>query len=394
MTGSTALDRVRSAVSAPEGRPPTGTVFAQAPGSVELLGDPCSRSGGMVVASALPVYSAVAMTPDQSGELTVIYREESFTTPLPDSVPEGLPWVVESVALAVNALQHSMHLIPLNGTGMTVTVDSDVPADRGLGAFSSIECAVALAANEVWGDRDDVPTRAKLASTIHDVSSRHIGYETPLHPFTTALRSHQDSILVCNHADGAVTQLERPESVELIIATSPDTTGSRARSDRPAFFTEACKAFGVPTLAELPNSETRVLEWIRARHEVGSPSDLPTESRAESWMDDASASSDRAHALSAHIRHGNIPALLACIRTDVNLRALAPAEGSSLGHIYAAALAAGAACRPLSGQGAALVAWAPSEIADDVAAAMRSAGADLIVATGTDAGRVVELADC
>lgn len=391
MTGTTALDRVRNAVEA-EGQAPTGTVFAQAPGSVEILGDPCTRAGGMLITSALPVYAAVALTPDTSGELTVNYRGDTFSTPLPDSVSDDLPWVVEAVALAVNALQHNTHQIPVNDIGMTVTVDTDVPENRGLGAFSSIECAVALAANAVWGDRDDTPTRAKLASTLHEVSSRHLGYETPIHPFTTALRSQPDSILVCNHADGAVTQMERPDSMSLLIASSPDTIGSRARSDRPEFFTDACRAFGVPTLAELPDSETRVLEWVRARHDVGSEDDLPTENRAESWMEETSASSDRAHALAGHIKHGNVPAALACIKTDVNLSGLAPSPDTTIGRIYSTALNAGAACRPVSGHGAALVAWAPVESAEEVATALHAAGADVIRASGTNSGRIVEFA--
>lgn len=292
-----AVERVRESAG-------TDATIAHAPGSVELLGETCAATGGMLLATALPVSAAVALEPNDTGELTVISTREKTSLPMPDAVPAGYPAEVTAIAAAVVAMQHTMHLIPRTGSGLTVRWASTIPAGRGLGEIAALQSAVALAANARWGDRDDVPTRARLAAALHETAVAHYGDHWPLHPYTAALRSRPDSVLTCNHADEAVTQNQRPDNLALMVAYSPDITGASPQVERHEFFADACSAFGVPTLHGLPEAQPRVLEWVRARREVHPDGDAPTVGRATKWLDDASGCSDRARAVSAHLQIG------------------------------------------------------------------------------------------
>ncbi|MFC3849862.1 galactokinase family protein [Corynebacterium hansenii] len=379
-----AVERVRESAG------PDATI-AHAPGSVELLGETCAATGGMLLATALPASVAVALEPNDSGELTVISAKtgEETSLPMPDSVPEAYPAEVTAVAAAIVALQHTMHLIPRTDSGITVRWASNIPGGRGLGEIAALQSAVALAANARWGDRDDVPTRARLAAALHEASAAHYGAHWPLHPYTAALRSRPDSVLTCNHSDEAVTQTPRPDNLALMVAYSPDITGASPQVERHEFFAEACSAFGVPTLHGLPEAQPRVLEWVRARREVNPDDDAPTVGRATQWLDDASGCSDRARAVSAHLRHGDAAAAMAGVAHDVSVRDTAPSCDSPLGRLVEALDGFDAVARCCPARGAAVVVWAHADDADDVEAALRRGGSVMRI-EGTDAGDAVD----
>ncbi|HJG56946.1 MAG TPA: hypothetical protein K8V57_04660 [Corynebacterium xerosis] len=374
-----AVERVRESAG-------TDATIAHAPGSVELLGETCAATGGMLLATALPVSAAVALEPNDTGELTVISTREETSLPMPDAVPAGYPAEVTAIAAAVVAMQHTMHLIPRTGSGLTVRWASTIPAGRGLGEIAALQSAVALAANARWGDRDDVPTRARLAAALHETAVAHYGDHWPLHPYTAALRSRPDSVLTCNHADEAVTQNQRPDNLALMVAYSPDITGASPQVERHEFFADACSAFGVPTLHGLPEAQPRVLEWVRARREVHPDGDAPTVGRATKWLDDASGCSDRARAVSAHLRHGDTAAAMAGIAHDVAVRDTAPSPDSPLGRLVASLDGRDAVARCCPARGAAVVVWAHADDADDVEAAIRRDGGTVLRVTDTDAG--------
>lgn len=365
-----------------------GATCAYAPGSVELLGEPCAATGGMLLASALGECAAVALEPVDGNELIVESALDEVRMPMPDAVPVGYPKEATAIAAAVLAMTHTVHLIP-RGEGLKVTWASDVPADRGLGELAALQSAVALAANSRWGDRDDVPTRARIAAALHSTTAEYIGVPWPLHPYTAALRSNPDSVLTCNHSDEAVTQHQRPANLALLVGYSPDITGPSPQVDRHNFFADACTAFGVPTLNGLPESESRVLEWVRARHEVHPDGNAPTLARASQWLDDTSGCSDRARAVSAHLRHGDVAAAMASVNHDTVARDSAPTPDSVLGQLVAAVEDHPVATRCCTAPGAVVVVWAYSDQADEVEEALRRAGGSVLRITETDAGAAV-----
>ena len=153
MSVPVSVRRVRDAAGA-------GATGAQAPGSVELLGEACSATGGMLLATALSETAAVAIEPIEGDELVITAAGapayDEVRMPMPDTVPAGYPKEATAIAAAIAAMTHVVHLVPRT-SGLKVTWASDIPANRGLGELPALQAAVALAANARWGDRDDVP---------------------------------------------------------------------------------------------------------------------------------------------------------------------------------------------------------------------------------------------
>lgn len=355
-------------------------VVARAPGSVELLGESCTATGGMLLTAALPVDAAVAVAVTDSGNLVVRDGEEIHEMAMPDAPVHGLPPTATAVADAVAALQNAVHLAPSAGRGIDVSVACDIPADRGLGELPAIQSALAVALNSLWGDRDDVPVRTRIAAALHEAACERAGAPLPPHPWTVSLRSTGDAVIVHNHADGAVRQIPYPAHLGLVLAWSPDVTAATPPTARPSFFADACQAFGVETLDRLPDADDRVLKWLSARLELAAESgdgsaDIPTAGRAAGWLDDASGCSDRARAVSGHLRHGDVSSAIRSVGVDVRMRETVPADGTPMHGPAAAAAEAGAAVRCCQHPAAALVAWAMADDAADVAAALASAGA-------------------
>ena len=96
-------------------------VVARAPGSVELLGESCTATGGMLLTAALPVDAAVAVAVTDSGNLVVRDGEEVHEMPMPGAPVHGLPPTATAVADAVAALQNAVHLAPHAGRGLDVS---------------------------------------------------------------------------------------------------------------------------------------------------------------------------------------------------------------------------------------------------------------------------------
>ncbi|WP_448852285.1 GHMP family kinase ATP-binding protein [Corynebacterium sp. 335C] len=369
-------------------------VVARAPGSVELLGEPCAATGGMLLTAALPADAAVAVAETDGGELVIRDGSDVHRVPMPDAPVDGLPPRAASVAAAVAALQQGAHLAPKPGGGLDVSVACDIPAGRGLGETAALQSALAIALNHLWGDRDDVPTRTRIAAALHAAACERAGVPLPPHPWTVALRATGDAVVVHNHVDGAVRQLPRPEHLALTLAWSPDVTAGSSATARPSFFADACQAFGVETLDRLPDADDRVLEWLNARLELDAENgdgtaDIPTTGKAAGWLDDASGCSDRARAVTGHLRHGDVTAALNAVGLDVRLRETEPGEGAPLHAPARAAADAGAAVRCCQQPAAALVAWSRADDAADVAAALGSAGAGTLPLDGARQGGLV-----
>lgn len=364
---------------------------AYAPGSINLLGEECTCSGGLLLAHALPVYAAVGVEEIDDEELRVVFGREETTMPLPDAIPDAFPPVPTAVAAVFVALQHSLHIVPRTRGGLKVTIASTIPARRGFGEIPAIQSALSLALNARFGDRDDVPTRTRMATAIHNLMVSQEGDYLPYYPYTTSLRSKPDSILCINHADEAVTQTVRPSSLEFLVAYSPEVTCGSPNEERSQFFKDACTAFGVTTLSSLPDAQTRVLDWINARHQVQPDGEAPTLARASRWLDEASGSSDRARAVIGNIRHSNIDAVLDGVARDVKERGTTPSEGGMLATLVEnlPAIDDTAVVRSIPAPGAALLIWASASAVPEISDSLLAAGAKVISIADTAAGAVV-----
>ncbi|MFE1560471.1 galactokinase [Streptomyces sp. NPDC058734] len=158
--GGTATARVRQEFERIHGRPPEG-VWA-APGRVNLIGEHTDYNDGFALPMALPRTTLLAARRRGDGLLRVHsaqgdgrVAEFAVAGLTPGAAggwaryPAGVVWALRERGLPVG--------------GADLHVDSTVPAGAGLSSSAALECAVAVAYDELYGLRLERPELARLA---------------------------------------------------------------------------------------------------------------------------------------------------------------------------------------------------------------------------------------
>ncbi|WP_263119501.1 galactokinase [Cellulomonas sp. RIT-PI-Y] len=120
-----------------------------APGRVNLIGEHTDYNGGLCLPFALPHRTYVAVTPVDSDRIRLIsaqeegVREVDLAAVAPGTV-EGWPSYVAGVAWALRQAGHPVR-------GFDIAVDSCVPYGSGLSSSAALECAVAVALEDLFG---------------------------------------------------------------------------------------------------------------------------------------------------------------------------------------------------------------------------------------------------
>jgi galactokinase len=141
------------------GRPPQG-VWA-APGRVNLIGEHVDYNDGLVLPFALEQRTFAAAAARDDGLLRVrsTQREGVLERAVRDLSPDGGEQWWSYPAGVVWAMREAGHPV----AGMDVLLDGQVPSGAGLSSSASVECAVAVAADDLSGLRLPVATLARLA---------------------------------------------------------------------------------------------------------------------------------------------------------------------------------------------------------------------------------------
>jgi galactokinase len=141
------------------GREPDGVWFA--PGRVNLIGEHTDYNDGFVLPLALPhgTAAAVARRGDMRLRLASASRHAVEQTDLADLDPGRAEGWTAYVAGTVWAMRESGIDVP----GLDIAVVGDVPLGAGLSSSASLECAVALAVNDLSRAGLDRTTLAGLA---------------------------------------------------------------------------------------------------------------------------------------------------------------------------------------------------------------------------------------
>lgn len=108
--------------------------------------------------------------------------------------------------------------------------------------------------------------------------------------FTTALRGAAGQLNIIDYADGSITQAAHPvgdptDTVALVVVPPNHADRTQEVLRRERFIAEATKAFAAESLRMLPDSESRVIDWLRAVHEIKGPDNVPSLSEATQWLE-------------------------------------------------------------------------------------------------------------
>lgn len=147
------------------GRAPDG--LWSAPGRVNLIGDHTDYNGGFALPFAIDrrTVAALAVREDRMLRVASRFADELVEIDLANLQPTALHgWSAYplGVAWALGEAGTDLGAVP----GVDLFIDSDVPVGAGLSSSAAIECAVALALNEVWQlglDLNDLARAGQLA---------------------------------------------------------------------------------------------------------------------------------------------------------------------------------------------------------------------------------------
>lgn len=248
------------------GREPAG-VWA-APGRVNLIGEHTDYNAGFALPVALPQRVRLTAARREDGVVTARSRQGGAqpTWLRPADWAEtpaagrslgwagyvlGVAWVLRSAGYPVG--------------GADLLVDSDVPAGSGLGSSAALECAAALALDELWALGVARPELARLAQRAeHEV----VGVPCGLLDQTAALRCTAGHALFLDCADLSAVQVPLPLEGAGLALLVVDTRAAHAHASgeyaaRRRACEQAAAALGLPALRQLePDDLTAALDRL------------------------------------------------------------------------------------------------------------------------------------
>jgi len=240
---------------------PTG-VWA-APGRVNLIGEHTDYAGGLCLPVALPHRTYVALRPRDDGHVRLVSAQERtpWAGDLVDVGPgrvDGWAGYVVGVAWAMaDGLADAGVAVP----GFDAAVDSCVPFGAGLSSSAALECAVAVALDELTGaglSADD-DGRARLAALCVRAENEVAGAPTGGLDQASALRCRRDHALLVDFGrDGAARHVAAAlgDLALLVIDTrAPHRLVDGQYGARRASCLRAAEILGIPALGVLTDLE-------------------------------------------------------------------------------------------------------------------------------------------
>ena len=201
--------RAAEAFGAAFGGTPDGVWSA--PGRVNVIGEHTDYNAGLCLPIALPHRTYVALRSRPDGVVRVTSAQEAgiWEIDLAEVAPgtvQGWGGYVAGVAWALREAGHDVR-------GFDATVDSCVPYGAGLSSSAALECAVAVALDDVHGlgmAADDAG-RARLAQVCIRAENEIAGAPTGGLDQTAALRCRAGQALVLDFQDAST----RPIALDL-----------------------------------------------------------------------------------------------------------------------------------------------------------------------------------
>ena len=207
-------NKVKSGFESLFGYEPTG--IWSAPGRVNLIGEHTDYNEGFVFPFAINrrTYAAVALRSDGIARVASSFAPTVIDIPVEQidrgtvsdwsAYPLGVAWALKQIGNA-------------NQTGFDIFIDSDVPVGAGLSSSAAIECAVAVALNELWDAGLD---RRQLARVGQLAENAIVGAPTGIMDQSASLLGQLDHgvFLDCRALSSEVIDLGfAREGLELLI---------------------------------------------------------------------------------------------------------------------------------------------------------------------------------
>jgi galactokinase len=240
--------RVAAAFEHAHGRPPAG-VWA-APGRVNLIGEHTDYNDGLVLPFALPLRCSAAASPRADGIVTA----RSLQAPGPVRTGTSVqPGEVSGWAGYVVGVVWAMRVEGFEVPGLDVVVDSDVPLGAGLSSSAALECAAALAVNDVFGL--DLAS-LELARIARRAENEFVGAPTGLMDQTVSMLAQEDHLLLIDHRSMAVEPIRVDLAAHGLALLIVDTRARHRNVDggygrRRAECAEAAQRLGVAALRDV-----------------------------------------------------------------------------------------------------------------------------------------------
>ncbi|MEN9989518.1 MAG: galactokinase [Actinomycetota bacterium] len=236
------------------GYQPTGVWSA--PGRVNLIGEHTDYNEGFVFPFAINrrTFAAVALRNDSVARVASAFSPEVIDIELDkidratvsgwSAYPLGVAWALKQIG---NATQ----------TGFDIFIESDVPVGAGLSSSAAIECAVAVALNELWSVGLELRQLARVGQLAEN---EIVGAPTGIMDQSASLLGQLDHavFLDCRDLSSEVIELGfAREGLELLII---DTKVEHRHADggyasRRAACEAGAAALGLPSLRDATSAD-------------------------------------------------------------------------------------------------------------------------------------------
>ncbi|MBN9150850.1 MAG: galactokinase [Cryobacterium sp.] len=253
------------------------------PGRVNLIGEHTDYNDGFVLPFAIDrrTVAAVAVRDDRILRVASGFADELVELDLANLAPEALRgWSAYplGVAWALGESELGERGADLGAVpGVDIFLDSDVPVGAGLSSSAAIECAVAVALNDVW---QLGLNRKALARAGQLAENTAVGAPTGIMDQTASLFGEEGAavFLDCRSLESRPVRLGLADAGLSLIVIDTATAHNLADGgyrDRRASCELAARTLGIPSLRDLdldglPHAK-EVLDEVtfrRARHVV------------------------------------------------------------------------------------------------------------------------------
>jgi galactokinase len=245
----------------------TNEALGVSPGRVNLIGEHTDYNDGFVLPIALDKTARIAATRGADGDVVTITSAQLGTSVVLDSLEPGERAWWGYVAGVVWALRESGHPIG----AIDLALDSDVPLGGGLSSSAAIECATALALNQLAG-LDLTPEQ--LADVAQAAENSFLGIPTGPMDQRASLWCEADHALLldCRTLSARQVPFALPPELTLILVDtrSPHVLADGHYARRREACEAAASALGVAalrdiTVAELPAALARLTDEEQVR---------------------------------------------------------------------------------------------------------------------------------